>query len=154
MTKANAVKMKKNRRCILMVLFVLNAENTVDELKYRTRERTDLAGSTAGGVLASARVSGGLVVRTHLAVGTRRIADSYTTHNSHIAAQFSASVHKIHHVILLLSNCMQILILSLFLNFRTVYRYFWAYPFHSLVFHSSCSPLSAVVPCCRFIWLM
>ena len=26
--------------------------------------------------------------------------------------------------------------------------------FYSLVFHSSCSPLSAVVLCCRLIWLM
>ena len=26
--------------------------------------------------------------------------------------------------------------------------------FYSLVFHSSCSPLSVVVPCCRLIWLM
>ena len=100
MTKVNAIRMKKSawqnsqkRRCILVHLFVLNAENTVDELKYRNRERTYLAGSTAGGTLASARVSGGAVVRTHLAVGTRRIADSWTTHNSHIAAQFSASVH-------------------------------------------------------------
>ena len=100
MTKANAIRMKKSawqnsqkRRRILVHLFVLNAENTVDELKYRTRERTYLAGSTAGGALASARVSGGAVVRTHLAVGTRRIADGCTTHNSHIAAQFSASVH-------------------------------------------------------------
>ena len=26
--------------------------------------------------------------------------------------------------------------------------------FYSLVFHSSCSPLSVIVPCCRLIWLM